>query len=143
MSNTQEKKARIGFLMVVLFSLLTAIFIQIESYTFDFYLFLTTLSFVVYLLFFLIQNITFRKIFIILEGIYVLFYFFIVLTLSNYELGEYLLEFFLLISHTFIRIVSFLIVSQSQNPFIKAIILSLLLAIVIYLYGSTEYLRIM
>jgi hypothetical protein len=143
MSSIQEKKASICFLTVILLSVLTAIYIQIESYTFDFYLFLTTLSFVIYLLFFLIQNSTFRKVIIILEGIYVLFYFYIGLALSKYDLGEYLFEFFLLLSHTFIRILSFLIVAQSKKPLIIALIISFLIATSIYFYGSTDYLRIM
>ena len=143
MSITQEKKAQICFLSVVIFSILTAVYIQIVSYTFDFYLLLTTLPFLIYLLFFLIKNSTFRKIFIILEGIYVLFLFFIVLTLSNYDLGEYLLELILIITHTFIRILSFLLVSQSKKPITKAFLVSLFISIGIYLYGTTEYLRIM
>jgi len=143
MSNTQEKKAQICFLSVVIYSILTAVYIQIESYTFDLYLLLTTLPFFIYLLFLLIKNNTFRKIFIILEGIYMLFLFFIVLALSKYSPGEYLLEFFLLITHTFIRVLSFLIVAQSKKPFLKAIVISVLIGCGIYFYGSTEYLRIM
>jgi hypothetical protein len=143
MSNTQEKKAQICFLSVVIYSILTAVYIQIESYTFDFYLLLTTLPFFIYLLFFLIKNSTFRKIFIILEGIYMLFLFFIVLVLSKYSPGEYLLELFLLITHTFIRVLSFLIVAQSKKPLLKAILISVLIGFGIYLYGSTDYLRIM
>ncbi len=143
MSTTEEKKAQICFLTVILYSFLTAIYIQIESYSFDFYLLLTTLPFLVYFLFFWIQKSLFRKIFILLEGVYVLFLFFIILTLSNYNPGEYLLEFFLLLSHTFIRVSSFLIVSKTHKPIIKAILISLLIASGIYFYGTTEYLRIM
>ncbi len=143
MPTTNEKKAKVCFLTVVLYSLLTAVYIQIENYEFDVLLLLTTLPFFIYFVFFWIQNAVFRKVFITLEGIYVLFLFFIVLTLSNYNPGEYLLEFFLLVSHTFIRILSFLIVSQTKKPLLLSIVLSLLIGCSIYFYGSTEYLRIM
>jgi len=138
-----EKKVQVCFLTVVLYSFLTAVYIQIENHEFDILLFLTSSSFFIYIVFFWIKNSVFRKIFITLEGIYVLMLFFMVLTLSNYSPGEYLLEFFLLVSHTFIRILSFLLVSQITKPVLKSIVLSLLIGSGIYFYGSTEYLRIM
>lgn len=143
MPTLNKKKVQVCFLTVVLYSLLTAVYIQIENHEFDILLFLTSSSYFIYIVFFWIQNPVFRKIFITLEGIYVLFLFFIVLTLSNYSPGEYLLEFILLVSHTFIRILSFLLVSQITKPVLKSIVFSLLFGSGIYFYGSTEYLRIM
>lgn len=143
MSITNEKKAQVCFLTVIFYSLLTAAYIQIESHEFDILLVFTTIPFLVYVLFFWIQNPVFRKIFIILEGIYVLLLFFTVLTLSKYDPVEYLLELFLLITHTFIRLLSFLVVSKSKYSLIKAIIFSLIISFGLYFYGSTEYLRIM
>lgn len=143
MSITQEKKAQICFLTVLLYSFLSAVYIQIESYEVDILLLFVTTPFLIYILFFWIKNPVFRKIFITLEWIYVLSLFFMVLTLSKYDLGEYLLELFLLISNSLIRLFCFLIVSKSKYPVIKALILSLIIGFGLYLYGSTEYLRIM
>jgi hypothetical protein len=143
MPTTNEKKARVCFLTVVLYSLLTATYIQIENYEFDILLFFTTIPFLIYIVFFWVRNPVFRKIFIALEGIYMLLLFFVVLTLSNYNPGEYLLELFLLITHSFVRLYGFLIVSKSKHALLKAVIVSIIISFSLYFYGSTEYLRIM
>lgn len=140
---TQEKKTQACFLTVALYSLLTVAYIQIENHEFDILLLFSTIPFLIYVVFFWVQNPIFRKIFITLEGIYVLSLFFVVLTLSNYNPGEYLLELFLLITHSFVRLFSLFIVSQYKNPLLKAVILSLIIGLSLYFYGSTEYLRIM
>lgn len=113
-----------------------------DSFPLDFWAPMILPFLIVYSLLFFIKNRVIKAILIIPELLWTLFVPTIVFLLEDYDFGEYIPELILLIINIFLRLLVLFNLFTFKNKKVLLIILSILIPVLIYSYGTTDYLSV-